>query len=107
MRKRPSHRHRGGLLALTAGVSRLLRSPPIPLMRQLLNVVDQTVQFPLSIALRSPAQRKAVQPCVIAQVAEDRLHRREAARNHLFAPGAVDLAFHPRGMCLGLASRRP
>jgi hypothetical protein len=82
VRKRLAPRQSGGLSSLTLGVSQLLRSFPIPVPRQLLNGVDQTVQFPLPIDLCSTTQRKAVQPFVVTEIAEDGFRARERGSAH-------------------------
>jgi hypothetical protein len=62
--------------SLPQGPSRLLR---IPVMRQLLDVVHQAEELPLRIHLPLSSQREAIQPLVVADVAEHRLHRGEAS----------------------------
>lgn len=55
------------------------------MMRQFLDVVHQAAKLPLGVHFLAPAQREAVQPLVGHQVAEHRLHRGEAPRDHLLA----------------------
>ena len=52
------------------------------------------VQLPLPVHFGFATQRKAVQLCIAAQVTEHRLHRSEAARDHLPAHVGVDLGLH-------------
>ena len=59
-------------------------APPLQLlriavMRQLLDVVYQTVEFPLRIHLLLSSEGEAVQLFVVAQVAEHRFHRCKAS----------------------------
>ena len=53
-----------------------------PVMRQLLDVVHQTVELPLRIHLRSAAQGKAVEPLVVSEVAEHRFDGMRSALPH-------------------------
>lgn len=78
------------------------------MMCQLLDVVHQTVELPLRIHLPLSAQREAVQPFVIAEVAEHRLHRRKTPAIQRSSPWTVDGRLHPChrivGGRVGLAS---
>ena len=67
-------------------------------MRELLDVVHQGEQLPLPVDLGLPALREAVQPLVVAQVGEHRLHCREAAPVQCSAFGAVDALLHSFGV---------
>ena len=68
------------------------------MMRQLLDVVGETVELPLAIDLSSSPQREAIQLLVVSQVAEHRFHRGEAPGDHLFSEVAVDSHLHPVGV---------
>ncbi len=70
------------------------------MVRQLLDVVHHAIELPLPIHLRPAPQGEAGEPFVVAQVAEHRLHRRKAGRDHVLAGGRFDLRFHPVGMAL-------
>ena len=50
----------------------------VPVMRELLNVVDEAEELPLRIDLLPSAEREPIKPLVVAEVAEDGLHRGEA-----------------------------
>ena len=75
------------------------------MMRQLLDIMHQAIEFPLSIYLASATQGKTIQPLVAPDIAEHRFHGGEAAGDHFLALGAVDFHLHPVGV--GLESRRP
>ena len=63
-------------------------------MRQLLDVVRHAIQLPLPVDFLFAAQRKAVEPLVRTQVAEDRFHRRKTLTDAP-APGrTIDARFH-------------
>jgi transposase InsO family protein len=70
-------------------------STRIPMMRQLLDVVGETVELPLPVYFAPAPQRESVQPLVVSEVAEYRLHRGEAPRDHLPADGRIDPHLHP------------
>lgn len=67
-------------------------------MGKLLNVVDQTVQFPLSVDFAPTPQGKSIKAFVIAQATEYWFDRREAAGDHLSTLIRIDLPFHPVSM---------
>lgn len=67
-------------------------------MGKLFNVVNQTVQFPLSVYFAPTPQSKPIEAFVIAEVTEHWLDRREAAGDHLSALVRVDLPLHPVSM---------
>ena len=68
------------------------------MMRQLLDVVHQTVKLPLRIDLGSPSEREAVELFVVPQIAEHRLHRGEASTVLHASFRAVDADFHLVGV---------
>ena len=68
------------------------------MIRQLLDIMHHAEQLPLTIHLGFPAQRKAVQPLVAAQVAKHRLHCCKSSRDHLPARIRIDFLFHPIDM---------
>lgn len=45
---------------------------------ELLDVVDQAEELPLPVDFRSPTQREAIKPFVVAHVRKHRLHRRKS-----------------------------
>ena len=69
----------------------------ISVMRELLDVVNQAEELPLRIDLDAPAQREAVEPFVVAQVAEHRLDGGEAAAVGDTTFGGIDALSHARG----------
>ena len=76
----------------------------ITMIRQLLDIMHHAKQLPLPIYFDLPAQRKAVQTLITAQVAKHRFHRRKAARDHLSARVGIDLHLHQVDMIfLGIA----
>ncbi len=68
------------------------------MMGKLFNVVNQTVQFPLSVYFVPTPQSKPIEAFVIAEVTEYWFDRRKAAGDHLPAPVGVDLPLHPVSM---------
>jgi hypothetical protein len=62
------------------------------MVRQLFNIMHQTIQLPLPVHLRLSAQRKAVQSLVAAQIAKHWFHRRKATRD--YSPPHVGIDFH-------------
>ena len=48
-------------------------------MGELLDIVDQAEELPLPVHLLAATQREAVQPLIVPEIREHRLHRREAA----------------------------
>jgi hypothetical protein len=68
------------------------------MMGKLFNVVDQTVQFPLSVYFAATPQSKPIEAFVIAEVTKYWFDCREAAGDHLSALVRVDLPFHPVSM---------
>lgn len=65
---------------------------------ELFDVVHQAVQLPLPIDLAASAQREAVEPLVVAQIAEHRLDGGEARGDHPFAFRGIDAPLHPLGV---------
>jgi hypothetical protein len=65
---------------------------------QLLDIVGQAIQLPLPIHLGATPPREAIQPFVVAQVTEHRLHRGKTPGNHLATQLRVDLRLHPVGV---------
>ena len=63
-------------------------------LRPLLDVVDQREQLPLPIDFVPTAQREAVEPLVVADVAEHRLDRRETSAIFFSTERAVDARTH-------------
>src|ERR1700730_18209074 len=66
----------------------------VAMMRELLDVVHQTVEVPLDIHLGLRAQREALEAFVVAQVRKHRLHRRHAPTVERLAAFAVDRLLH-------------
>ena len=66
----------------------------ISMMRQLLDVVNQAVEVPLGVHRRARAQGKAVEPLVVAQVAEHRFNGGQSPAVESFSALAVDRSFH-------------
>ena len=69
-------------------------------MRQLLDVVDQAEELPLRIDFGFSSQGEAIEPLVVSDVAEHRLHRREASAVEHPALWRIDAFFHPVGVTL-------
>lgn len=67
---------------------------------QLLEVVHQAVEPPLSIDLGAPTQCEAMESLVVSQVAEDRFDGGKARGDHAFADVGVHPSFHPLGVAL-------
>lgn len=65
------------------------------MVRQLLDVVYQAVELPLRIDFLLPAQREAIQPLVVPQVAEHRFDGGEALAVAGLTFFAVDGLLHP------------
>jgi hypothetical protein len=63
-------------------------------VRQLLDVVHQTVQLPLRAHLVPSPKREAAQPLVMPQIGKHRLDRADALAVQLPPPRAVDGALH-------------
>ena len=63
-------------------------------MRQLLDVMHQTVELPLRIRLPLLSEREAIQLFVVPDVAEHRFHRGKAPPVFRLAFGAVDTSLH-------------
>ena len=74
-------------------------------MRQLLDVVHQAEELPLRIDFLLPAQREAVQPLVVAEVAEHRLHRGEAPAIQLPSAFRIDGPLHALAVAHRAAGR--
>ena len=72
-------------------------SPAVSTVGQLLDVLHQAVELPLSVHLGPASQGEALQPFVVSQVAEHGLHGGEALRDPLAPLRAVDPALHPVG----------
>lgn len=69
-------------------------------MGELLDVVHEAEELPLSVDLHSPAQREAIESLVVSQIPEDWLYGREAlavARSTLWG---VEAPLHPIGVAL-------
>lgn len=71
--------------------------PRATVIRQLLNIVYQTVQLPLALYLAFASEREAVQPLVGADVAKHRFDHRHAVTVIKFALLTVYPALHPVG----------
>jgi hypothetical protein len=71
------------------------------MVRQLLDVVDQTEQLPLRIDFDLSSQREAIEPLVVSDVSEHRRYRREALAVKRTARGRIAALLHPVGMGLG------
>jgi hypothetical protein len=70
----------------------------ISMMRQLLDIVNQTVEIPLRVHFALGSQGEAVQPFVVPQVAEDRFDDPDAPPIELASALAVDRAPHALGV---------
>ena len=84
----------GGLVRSASGHS-CFPLLSIPVVRQFLDVVPQTVELPLRIDFLLSAQREAIQPLVVPQVAEHRFDGGEALAVAGLAFSAVDGLLHP------------
>ena len=69
------------------------------MVRQLLDVVDEAEELPLPVDLRSTAQREAVEPFVVAEIAEHRFHGAEAPAV-LLAPSGESIRCFIRAVCV-------
>lgn len=65
---------------------------------ELFEVVHHAVELPLPIDLRAPAQRQAIEPLVVPQVAEHQFDGGKARRDHRLALVRVDALLHPVGV---------
>jgi hypothetical protein len=95
--------HRRLLTPLRRDLIGALPRPPAYLIRvalvpELFDVVHHAIELPLPIDLGAPAQREAVEPLVVSQVAEHRFDRGKARANHLLALARVDAPLHPLGV---------
>ena len=70
----------------------------VPVMRQFLDVVYQTVELPLRIHFLPPSQGKALELFVVPQIAEHGLHGGKATAIADATFGTVDGLFHPLGV---------
>src|SRR5687767_16019453 len=66
----------------------------VAMVRQLLNVVNQTVERPLHAYLALSAQREAVQPFIVPQVLEHGLYRCDAPTVERTSAFGVDRLAH-------------
>ena len=66
----------------------------IPGVCQLLDVVYQAKQQPLAVHLRALAQREAIEPLVVAQVAKHRRHGAKALLIPLAPRGGIEALLH-------------
>ena len=72
----------------------------IPMMRQLLDVMDEAVQLPLRIDLHLSSQGEAIESLVVPKIAEDGFNGGKALAIQSFAFVAVDCPFHEIGVAL-------
>ncbi len=73
------------------------------MMRQLLDIVNQTEELPLRIHLCFPAQRKAVQPLVVSKVSEYWLDYCKAPAVAYPSLGRIEAFLHSLCVTLGRA----
>ena len=66
----------------------------IPVMRQLLDVMNQAVKLPLRIDFLLPSECEAVELFVVPDVAEHRFHRGKASPVFRLAFRTIDAGFH-------------
>ena len=78
---------------------------PIPVVRQLLDVMDETEEFPLRIDLLLTTQREAIESLVVAQIAEHRFHGGKALSVAFSSLFAVDALAHALGVGLRCLAR--
>ena len=67
-------------------------------VRELFNVVYETIQFPLPIDLRATAQREAIEPLVVAQIRKHRLYCRESTSILFASTRGIDTSLHAHGV---------
>ena len=67
-------------------------------MRQLLDVVHHAIELPLGVDFALTSEREAIEPFVVAQVAEHGLDRGNASTIECAACGRVDAQLHSLGM---------
>jgi len=67
-------------------------------MRQLLDVMDETVELPLRIDLLLTSQGKAIESLVMPDIPEDRLDGSKALSVKRLAFVTVNRPFHPVGV---------
>jgi hypothetical protein len=67
-------------------------------MRQLLDVVHHAIELPLRIDFALTSEREAIEPFVVAQIAEYRLDGGNASTIECAACGRVDAQLHGLGM---------
>ena len=72
---------------------------------ELLDVVHQAIERPLPIHLRATAQREAIEPLVVAQIREHRLHGRDASAVVRAALGRINPRSHTRRVRLARRGR--
>jgi hypothetical protein len=70
----------------------------LSVIRQLLNVVHQAIQLPLTLHLLFAPQTEAIQTLVATDVAEHRLNHGYAMTVNRFALLTIDSVFHPVGI---------
>lgn len=63
---------------------------------ELLDVVDQAVELPLTVDFRLAAQRESGEPLVVAEIAEHGLHGAKAFAVPLPSLRGIDATFHAR-----------
>ena len=69
-------------------------------MGELLDVVHKAEELPLRIDFGFSSQGEAIEPLVVSDVAEHRLHRREASSVEHLARGRIDAFLHSVGVTL-------
>jgi len=70
----------------------------IPVMRQLLDVMNKAEELPLCIDLLLAAQREAIEPLVVSDVSEHRLDGGKPSPVQGLTFRAVDRPFHEIGV---------
>ena len=83
-----------------ASPSACLPLRPVTVVRQLLDVVHHAVELPLRIDFPASAQREAIEPFVVPEVAEHRFDRGEALPVEFSSTVGVDGPFRPVGGAL-------
>lgn len=82
----------------TIGFSAPLPAQPIPVMCQLLDVMDQAVELPLRIDLLPASQGETVDPFVMPEIPEHRLNGGEALPVQSSSFFAANRPFHEIGV---------
>ena len=70
----------------------------VTVMCELLDVVDEAEELPLRLDLLPATERESIEPLVVADVAEDRLHRGEALAVACTTGGRIDSFLHSVGV---------